>query len=292
MENENDLPEPPESAEAVAEHSGWRSLVSKAARLLGFRPAENESDEDRRSMLRSALTERFGADDRHIWVDSVFSEDGYVVFEIESPGDESGLFRADYAVSDDGVVELGEPTEVRRVTTFEPVANAADDPTPEEGSAMNREQMIAKLAAAGPLDADALNKLSDCQLKALQNANVSNNEPEDGDTVAWQKAKEWREKFEALEAKTQNALQTEENERANLLDDLLYNARQLPWSENEIRGMDIVQLRKIHQTAFPKRADFSARGGPAASNSGSFDFVKPIMGGPVGSSVLDKKEAN
>lgn len=166
-------------------------------------------------------------------------------------------------------------------------------PTPEEGSAMNREQMIAKLAKDGPLDAEALNKLSDCQLKALSGAENATHEPApEGDTVAWQKAKEWREKFEKLDAETQNARATEEKERADLLDDLLYNARQLPWSENEIRAMGIVELRKIHKTAFPQRVTFGARGGPAANGSGSFDFVQGIMDGPSGSSVLDKKEAN
>lgn len=285
-----EIPEPPASHEALAEHSGWRGLIVRAARWLGLRPAQNESDEDRRQRLRSALIERFGADDRYLWIDSVFSEDNQVVFEIETPGDAAGLFRVDYEMSEDGI-EFGEPVEVRRVTTFEPVANVAGEPTPEEGSAMNREQMIAKLAEAGPLDAEALNKLSDCQLKALSGAQngAAAAEPE-GD--GWDKAREYREKYERLEAETRNARAAEQKERADLLDDLLYNARQLPWSEQEIRAMDIVQLRKVHKTAFPQRGTFVGRGGPAANGGGSFDFVQPIMDGPAGASVLDRKEAN
>jgi hypothetical protein len=167
----------------------------------------------------------------------------------------------------------------------------AAEPTPE-GDTMNREQMIAQLAEAGPLDKDALNKLSDCQLKALSGAAPGSTEPTDGDSVAWQKAREWREKFESLDAETKNARQAEEQEKGKLLDDLLYNARALPWSETEIRAMDIVMLRKVHKTAFPQRADFAGRGGPAGTGTGSFDFVKGIMDGPAGSSVLDRKEAN
>jgi hypothetical protein len=56
--------------------------------------------------------------------------------------------------------------------------------------------------------------------------------------------------------------------------------------------MDIVQLRKVHAVTFPPRADYSGRGGPRATGTGPvIDFVKPIMGGNAGESVLDK-EAN
>jgi len=284
-QNKDDLPDPPDSPEAVAESSAWKTFLQKAARFLGFHPSDNESDEDRKELLRSALVERFGADDRYLWVDSIYSEDGLVVFEVESrSGGDSGLFRVTFEVDEAGTVTLGEPEEVRRVTTFEPVANAAETPQ-DKGSNMNRDEMIAQLVKAGPLEKEALEKLSDCQLVALSGAGEVEG-VEEGDTLAWQKVREWREKFESLDAETKNARQAEEKERTGLLDDLLYNSKQLPWSETEIRGMDIVQLRKVHKTVFPKRADFSGRGVPA-SETGSYDFVHPIMDGPAGASVLD-----
>jgi len=284
-----DLPDPPESPEEVVNSSGWKTFLQKAARLLGFRPSDNESDEDRRSLLRSALIERFGADDRYLWVDSVFSDDGLVVFEVESrSGGESGLFRTAFEIDEEGTVTLGEPEEVRRVTTFEPVANAADKPHDNKGSTMNREQMIAQLVESGR-DEEAMNKLSDCDLKALLGQADNQAEPT-GD--GWDKAREWRGKFEALQAETAGARETEEKERARLMDDLLFNAKSLPYSEAEIKAMPIAEMRKVHTMAFPKRADFSGRGGPVGG-SGSFDFVKPVMSGAAGTSVLDgEKEAN
>jgi len=285
-----DLPDPPESPEDLIASSGWKTLLQKAARLLGFRPSDNESDEDRRSLLRSALIERFGADDRYLYVDSVFSDDGLVVFEVESrSGGDSGLFRVGFEINEDGTVTLGAPEEVRRVTTFEPVANAADTPHDNKGRTMNREQMIAQLVESGR-DEEALNKLSDNDLKALLGQADSSQVEPTGD--GWDKAREYRRKFEALQAETANARETEEKERARLMDDLLYVAQNLPYSEAEIKEMPIVEMRKVHALAFPKRADFSGRGGPAGS-SGSFDFVKPVMSGAAGTSVLDgEKEAN
>lgn len=296
--------DPPDTdPSTVARHSAWHGFFVKAARFLGWLPAENESDEDRRSMLRSALIERFGADDRWLFVDSVFSDDGQVVFEVESrSGGESGLFRADYEIDESGAVTLGEPVEVRRVTTFEPVANTGDI-TQEEGT-MNREQMIAQLAEAGPLGTDALNKLSDCQLKALQSAetgpapSAAELPPEAmNDSEVLKIAHKYRRENEELRAKYEPAHNEQEKERAKLLDDLLYSSSRLAdagYTPDQIRAMDIVEMRRVHKLAFPARHDYSGRGGPAAANvgGGAFDFVSGIMDGPRGTSVLDRKEAN
>lgn len=181
-------------------------------------------------------------------------------------------------------------------------APAPDDPPGDtdgndtkEGS-MNREQMIAQLAEAGPLDADALNKLSDCQLKALSGAEepASNAEPTGGDSEAWQIAHKYRKEAEELRERYEPAHNEQEKERARLMDDLLYNSQNLPYSPDEIRGMALVEMRKVHKLAFPNRTDWSGRGGPASTNQvhGSFDFVQGVMDGPRGSSVLDSKEAN
>lgn len=175
----------------------------------------------------------------------------------------------------------------------EPPPETADEP--QEGS-MNREQMIAKLAEAGPLDSEALSKLSDCQLKALSGADepASDAAPTGGDSEAWKVAHKYRQEAEELRKQYEPARNEQEKERAELMDDLLYNSERLPYTPDEIRGMDIVEMRKVHTLAFPKRADYSGLGAPAASNRGmgAFDFVQGIMDGPRGSSALDKKEAN
>jgi hypothetical protein len=284
-------PEPPK-VETVRAQPKWRQWVAAFASAIGFRQADNESDEDKRKLLHSALVERFGADDRYLWVDSVFSEDGVVVFEVESRnGEASGLFRTTFAIDDGGTVTLGEePTEVRRVTTFEPVANAAD-PNPPTEETMNRSELIAALAKKGPLGTEALSKLSDVQLKALHNAGTDTPPEPQGDTAILRQSHKHREENEFLKARYERIMKSEEEERARLLDDLTYR-RDLAWSDNELQGMDIVQLRKVHQTAFPNRnADYSGVGGPSVGNQGGdFSFVSSIMSGANGTSVLDRKE--
>lgn len=172
-------------------------------------------------------------------------------------------------------------------------APAPDDDTKEEVT-MNREKMIAQLAEAGPLDADALGKLSDCQLKALSGADEPTPEPTGGDSEAWRVAHQYRRENEELKAKYEPARNEQEKERAQLMDDLLYNSERLPYSPDEIRAMDIVEMRKVHSLAFPKRTDYSGLGAPSAGNAGmgAFGFVQGIMDGPRGTSALDKKEAN
>lgn len=297
---ENELPAPP-AVDVAAKDQPWRKFIAAAARFLGFGRAENESDEDRRHALSIALRAKFGGDDRFVWVDAVFSEEGIVVYEVEvaDGGEGGGLFRSTFEVAEDGTVTFGEPDKVRRVTAFEPVANAGDHS--EEGNTMDRTKMIAQLVAAGPLGEDALNKLSDCQLRALAGANggtggdqVAN---QTGSTATMQALQEtnlrYRAEIDELRAQTANALATEERERVQLMEDVLY-ARNRTFSDEEVRAMDIVMLRKVHGIVCPPRQDYTGRGGPRAGNTSgpSLDFVSSIMDGPRGQSVLDAREVN
>lgn len=84
--------------------------------------AAQGSDEDRRDVVQQAIRDRFGAEGRHIWVESIFSDEGTVVYRVSSDEGENGLFRIAFTLADDGAVTLdGEPEEVRRVTTYEPI---------------------------------------------------------------------------------------------------------------------------------------------------------------------------
>ena len=183
-----------------------------------------------------------------------------------------------------------------RADTPEPAVDAPDEPGPaaettsQEETSMNREQMIAHLAEAGT-DREALNKLSDCQLKALVGTEATSSHNQTSDSEAWQRANHWREKYETLEAQTANARESEEKERARLMDDVLY-ARNRAYDDDEVQAMGIVELRKLHKTMFPETHDYSGRGGPRATNAGgNFGFVRPILGGD--NAVLnERKEAN
>lgn len=285
------LPAPPTDVtpEAAANDSAWKRFLTAAARFLGLRPTENQSDEDRRNTLTIALRGQFGGEDRYVWVESVFSDESEVVFEVEvqDGGEGAGLFRASYEIADDGSVTFGEPAKVRRVTTFEPAANAGGN---REGDTMNRDQMIAHLAEAGT-DREALNKLSDCQLKALMGATTTANNQTGGEVEAWRKAHAYKAELDALRAETESAVNMEKTIRAQLVDDILYSQNRA-YSDEEVLAMDIVALRKLHQTMFPEPKSYAGRGGPRSQNVGpSFDFVRPILGGGE-KSVLARKEAN
>jgi hypothetical protein len=173
-----------------------------------------------------------------------------------------------------------------------PESETAEEPeSPEEEAAtnseegdsdMNRDQMIAHLAEAGPLGREALNKLSDCQLQALAGAKDGGtggaNNQDGGDSPAWQVAHDYRRKYEELKAQTATAVENEERERARLLDDILY-AQNRAYSDDEVEAMGIVELRKLHQTMFPPERSYAGRGGPRASNAGGdFTFVRSVLG--------------
>lgn len=276
----------PDIAPALAGNRGWRRIVSAVAAFLGF--GKNESDEDRHELIRVALREKFGGQDVFLWPVATFSDEQQVVFERESPQD-SGLFRVEFTIDEDGVVTFSDPVEVRRITTFEPVTNSGEHTTPAEGQNMNRDQMIAHLAEAGPLPADALAKLTDCQLKALMEAGKAPtaNAESEPDAETWKaRALRYRAERDDLKSKSENALNAEAEERVALLDDLLYKGKDVPWTENELEAMDIVQLRKVHRSVFNSR-DFSGRGGPRTSATvGDFGWVKSV------DQALMEKEAN
>jgi hypothetical protein len=68
----------------------------------------------------------------YCWVRDLY--DTYVVYEVESK-DGTELFRRDYTIAEDGTVTMGDPQQVRQVTTYEPVTEAAvpaDDLTESE----------------------------------------------------------------------------------------------------------------------------------------------------------------
>lgn len=99
----------------------------------------DKSYEDKRSDLSSQLVERFKEDEpsgpqeasysyhgRSPYVVDLY--DGYVVYSFKGQ-----LYRLDYSEEDSAcTLSEDDPTEVRRVTSYEPVTNAKDDGTPSE----------------------------------------------------------------------------------------------------------------------------------------------------------------
>ncbi len=273
-------------------------LMALLRRMAGM--ADNESDEDKRMRLWDALAGQFGGSNRALWIDSVFSAERQIVFHLETLTGAS-LLRTEYSEAEDGTITFSEPMEVRRVTVFEPVANEAGQTTQKE-SFMNRQQMIAHLVANGRTEA-SITGLTDCDLQALCNtvrpaaaAPAANGAPvvpavtQPGD--GWEAYRVEREAREALERSTQNARASEAREREELLADVLF-VRNRAWSDAEIKAMPITELRKLHRTLCAKAPSYAGQGGPrSAAGGATVDFVRGVMDGFEGESVLDPKRGN
>ncbi len=81
------------------------------------------SDQDFRELLSEELSETFGGLGKSTFIDSVFSEEKAVVFEMDSQADGRCLFRVQYTEGADGSITFGDPVPVQRVTTFVPATN-------------------------------------------------------------------------------------------------------------------------------------------------------------------------
>ena len=164
----------------------------------------------------------------------------------------------------------------------------ADDPpggtAPEEGQSMNRAQLIAALVSVVALSKEDLEKLTECELKALHSAHNSGGEPPEpepgSEEASWkERALNWRRKAEELQQRFSGTIENEREERLGLIEDLANTKRHVAWSPAEIEKMEIADLRRVHRQVFGG-SDFTARGGPVVGNEGgSFDssFVKPLF---------------
>jgi hypothetical protein len=191
----------------------------------------------------------------------------------------------------------GKPEEAVEVPSGEPApepaANATGNQEPTE-DAMNREQLIAALAQAGPLDKEALNKLSDCALKALSTAGAPAANGQDPEMIAilQERVSELRTQLETQQAEMATAVQAEKQELLAKQEELVHNGN-TAFTRDEIRAMGIRDVRKLYDTVFPRRQDYTlARGVPRAANTAApFSFQPPaILGGRAGDSVFDRKE--
>lgn len=137
---------------------------------------------------------------------------------------------------------------------------------------MNREQMIAQLVQNGRKK-ETMDALSDCDLKALLGANqqTPKDDPEEV-AILQNRVLELRGQLEKVQAETATALQAEKGEKLAKQEELIHNGN-TAYSPAEIRAMDIVQTRKLYETVFPRRADYTGRPVPQrAANADTFDF--------------------
>lgn len=280
VEVEEPTPEPgDDEGDATNEEKTMLKQAMTLLRKIVGLDSENRSAMDTRRLLSDAVEREHGSDEAHTFVEDFDPEEGVVIFEIMGAGDASGLFRSSFVLEEDGTVELGEPERVRRVTTFEPVADEGEAGNTSREEGMNRDELIARLAEEGPLDADALAQLSDCQLLALSTAG---DEPEagsgsgddagdgnagnagdggDGDALSQILARldSFDERITALSEATEPAVAERERERQALVAELAGNER-VPFDKAELDAKNFEELRKLRSMA--RGENYAGLGGP------------------------------
>jgi hypothetical protein len=152
-----------------------------------------------------------------------------------------------------------------------------------------REQWIAQLAEAGPLDSDELAKLSDCQLKALIGANDDGSGGDGGDATDPDSAEggdataaeggdpadgeedgddDVREALQALQQQVATLTESREEEREELIGVLVASDR-VPFERAELESKDLGELQKLHRMA--RGHNYTGKNGSGGSDAENSD---------------------
>lgn len=252
------------------------------------------SDQERVAMLRTALQNKFGAQDREVVVTDVFSADGRVVFWFSTPlGPQppgAEFFQAEYTSGDTGAFTFTEPVRVRRMLSYEPTAasNAApvqakngckcggqghNHSTTGEGDMQDSEkkelmtELTAAITAAIKPVADAVAnidaKISD---KATEVVNAALKPINDAVT--------------AVQASVNAALKLvnaeRDAERQALVTELTTNER-TEFTAAELETKPLEELRKIARLANVDVSSFAGRGGPRSADNSNGDDEPEFM---------------
>lgn len=265
------------------------SVVSRVmCAIRGAAEPTGDSDTDLRSKIASALSDEPG----FVGVDTVFPEDGVVVYAVMT-GERMLFTRRSFTVAEGGEVTLGDDAEeVVPVTRFETVekkgptaasgrgAASVKKPAKEVGKTMTKKEIVAEIIASGKTvftseDAPALEQLSDERIKALQEASKlevkevkQDVKPEPVPAAAAAKAvteEEWLESApESVKQVFAEARDIRARKRSQLVAAMKATG-QKSFTEDELMAMDLTQLEKVARLAnakvdaAPSAVDFSAR---------------------------------
>lgn len=298
---ENALENARNTARSILEDEGLMESGGDAENLLRrvlnrleelVRPAENQdgmSLDDLREAVREHLDERFGAQDRFVFIEELFEDE--VIYAIEERGGEDRLFRAPYEVSEDGEVSLGERTQVTKQVEFVPATNGIEAQVDyraalaaNEEKEMDTQQLIEALADNEdvPYDAEALEAMGENQLAFVANAAGVEIEDEEADEAeeageepaanaddteppAW--AEEILNRLDRVEEATEPVREEQAQKRRRLASEVAQNSA---FTEEELEDKPIAELEKLRKAVRPR--DFSGLGGPSRSTVGEEDI--------------------
>jgi hypothetical protein len=282
----------------------WYAKFLGAFRKAAEGEPKGPSDNDVRVSLEEALRPEPG----FVGVDSVFADDGVVIYAVMT-GDSLTFQRRTFALQEDGTVSLGKDAEeVRPVTRFEPVTltaataargqggSQANAPT-RKGTDVNKNERIKALIATKKTcftDADipVLEQLSDERIKALEeNAAAQTTKPAAPEAPvtpaatpvvapALTEAQE-EEKFLASAPPSIKRIvalskAAEARQREGLLKALQSTTAKTVYTEAELKAMSTEQLEKLHMALGGAQViDNSGRGLPRAAAADDEDIPAP-----------------
>ena len=119
--------------------------------LASIRAAEGESDMEVRRSLDAELRAGVPA---YVGIDSVYSDEGLVVYAVEEKGEGICLYRRKYDMTDGKVRMKGVPEDVKAVMKYEPVEARSTEPPP------GNEQRAACACQDHALDVEATSRSS------------------------------------------------------------------------------------------------------------------------------------
>jgi hypothetical protein len=241
------------------------------------------TDDERRQLLRESLQAQHGGQDREVMLADVNSEDRWVIFWLLTPlgpmpkGAE--YFKSMFTENEGGQVTFADPTRVRRLTRYEPVANSAGpeaavvsagNATPcKEGAPMSEQDnnKLAEQVGSLVLAVQALTT----KVTAIETAAKADPNP----AIAGLKGQiaTLTDEFSRMREVTEQAVAERERERQDLVKQLAGHFR-VPFTAAELEAKPISELRKLAQMA--ASANFSGRGGPQGGPDAEQRFVEPV----------------
>lgn len=313
------------AAEPAPEAANTKTRWERFRAFLGFAAKEEgqvvlnlagESVDEYERRVRGALEAKLTpGTENYVAILGIYPEERQVIYYLSTPngpdplGDE--FYKIGFEERTDGEVSFDQnPVRVRRRVTFEPVQDAgnssAGETTGNEEVNMDRQAVIAQLAAVGPLTVEDLGKLSDCQLGALAGVNAAaaahaeaatNTEEPVADTtqtgVTVEQLDELRSvvtaqgetikaqaaTIESLQAAAAPAVAEQERQRTALIDELAGNTRvTAAYSREELAAMSAEQLNKVR--ALARGESYVGQGGPRVeaqqSTTDAPQFAEPV----------------
>lgn len=242
-------------------------LLGGLARLLGVKAnidAEDLSHSDIEQRLRAALGQLYGQE--WVYLVDVFEGDAVIVYEEPSqegvPGSGGRLLQRGYVLDDDGAVTFGEPVEVQRITSYEPVsADTADavDAVASEPAQNDARRKAPMVQAVTRIAAPA------GSVSCAQNAAPANPIARAQVHIAQISDPEVRAVInEAVADRRARREQTIEALAANM---------QCAFSREDLAAMNDCQLSKLARSL--QVPDYSGRGMPRANAVDAADVIPP-----------------